>query len=145
MGNVVINEILPNPATGEEFIELHNLDATPTDLTGWQLDDKVGGGSQPFTLADTVAGQDYLVIPASRSKLVLNNDGDDVTLLNPEGTVIDRTQYGSAKSGQARARLSHGWQWTNQLTPGTANQAHPLPPPLSPPTDTTPTVAIFTG
>ena len=141
--NVVINEISPSPIEGVEFIELHNLDQFEIDLTGWQLDDRQSGGSQPFVIPDTIPAGGFLVIGASRSKLALNNDGDDVNLINPEGTVIDSTHYGSAQPGRSWARFRSAWQWVSLPTPNLVNQIDLSEQPTTSSTVLTPSVADF--
>merc|ERR1711965_488014 len=61
--NIVINEIMFNPNSGnklEEFIELVNVGSLPISIDGWQLDSGVN-----FTFPDvTVAAGEFLVISA---------------------------------------------------------------------------------
>ncbi|MBI2444697.1 MAG: lamin tail domain-containing protein [Candidatus Magasanikbacteria bacterium] len=123
---VVINEILPNPADAEsqEFIELYNRGAAAVDLSGWQL----YSGEDSFELpAETVApAEDYLLFPRRITKLVLANEGGAVTLETAEGVAADTVRYGRAPAGASYAREENGWQWSARPTPGEFNQLLPL-------------------
>ena len=101
---VVINEVLIRPhydwegsggaTTGDEFIELYNAGSLPVRLLGWALDDIEGGGSKPYTLGDTVLpAHGYLVYFRSRTHLALNDTGDAVRLLAPDGRVVNQIAY----------------------------------------------------
>src|SRR6185503_13216015 len=87
---VQLSEFLANPKTLyiHEWVELYNSSATAIDLSGWQIDDGAGGGS-PYRLpADTmIEAGEYLVIDISPA--ILNNDGDTVRLLWPDGSEVD--------------------------------------------------------
>ena len=101
---VVINEVLIRPhydwegsggvTSGDEFIELYNAGNLPVRLLGWMLDDIEGGGSKPYTIGDTVLpGHGYLVYFRSRTHLALNDSGDTVRLLAPDGRVVNHITY----------------------------------------------------
>ncbi len=57
---VLINEFVPKPGSDwnqdgsinyyDEFIELLNTNSIPIDLGGWMLDDRLHGGSHPYTI-----------------------------------------------------------------------------------------------
>ena len=40
-GTIVINEIMPAPASGNEWVELYNPGTTPIDISGWKIDDSI--------------------------------------------------------------------------------------------------------
>ncbi|NVJ01866.1 putative Ig domain-containing protein [Myxococcus sp. AM009] len=115
--NLIINEVLPNEPippgqtvsdTHYEFIEVYNAGTSSADLSGWSLSDSaavrhvfasgttlspgrvfvVFGGVRGFPAGapDTVA--------ASSGGLGLNNDGDVVRLLAPDGSNVDEMSYG---------------------------------------------------
>ena len=101
---VVINEVLIRPhydwegiggvTTADEFIELYNAGGLPVRLLGWTLDDIEGGGSKPYTIGDTVLpAHSYLVYFRSRTHLALNDTGDTVRLLAPDGRVVNQIAY----------------------------------------------------
>jgi hypothetical protein len=103
-GRVVVNEVLIRPhydwegtggvTTADEFIELYNLGPEPVYLRGWMLDDVVNGGSQPYALpGDTVDPGGFAVYFHSHTRITLNDSGDSVRLLAPDGRVMDEIRY----------------------------------------------------
>lgn len=123
--DIIINELLPDPASPltdsqDEFIELFNDGSGAQDLTGYSLMDASG---HSFKLdGRTIGAAGYLVIRSAESKISLNNDGDTVKLVAPNGETIDITEdYGKAKSNLSWGRTGDGWSWTSAPTPGSAN------------------------
>lgn len=103
-GRVVINEVLIRPRydwegtggvnTGDEFIELYNLGPSPVYLRGWFLDDIPGGGSKPYALPGvTIDPQQFVVFFRTRTRISLNDSGDTVRLLAPDGQLMDEIRY----------------------------------------------------
>lgn len=101
---VVINEVLIRPrydwegaggvTTADEFIELYNAGDLPVYLKGWWLDDGAGVGSSPADLPGvTLSPHGYAVFFRSQTKIALNDGGDTVRLLAPNGALIDRIAY----------------------------------------------------
>jgi hypothetical protein len=124
-GGIILNEFLANPKTryDDEWVELYNGGAS-ADLAGWKLDDGEGGGS-PYTLPHgaTIAPGGYLVIDLSVA--LLNNDGDTLRLIRPDGVVVDSTSFTDSAPDASRSRSSDGaWYDGGEPTPGQAN----LPP-----------------
>jgi Lamin Tail Domain len=131
-GTVLLNEFLPHPAAGQqEFIELINRSAQAVDLGGWQLDD-APGGSQPYTLpGGTLIGPGgLLAFGKDVTGIALNDDGDTVRLLTPDGGLADAWTYKPApKAGTSWARIPDGGAWNPRgiPSPGLPNQAAPGP------------------
>ncbi len=134
---LLINEFLPNPeAGGEEFVELINTGSAPVDLSGWRLDDRAGG-SRPFEIAagTWLAPGALLALYREATGVALNNGGDSVRLLAPDGRLVDECVYGgAARAGVSWARVPDGGAWTSQgaPSPGGSNSARadlPDPPP----------------
>jgi len=103
-GKVMINEVLIRPHydwegdgeadTGDEFIELYNHGGSPIFLGGWRLDDILDGGSRPYILPGvTLAPGDYVAFFRSRTHISLNDRGDSVHLLAPNGRIINQIRY----------------------------------------------------
>ncbi len=121
---VRINEAYPQPNTtsNDEFIELYNFGEKTVDLKGWILDDVRNGGSSEFVLdGRNILPKSYLTIYKSESKLTMNDSGDDVYLLQPNGFELDHTAYTEAPRGQTWSRFDDGWKWTNSPTPNGKN------------------------
>ena len=103
---VRLNEILPRPdavdwdGNGQadaydEWIEIVNLGPGVVDLTGWALDDILGGGSRayifpPGTLLEPGG---FLVRYRSTTGVALNQDADTANLLAPDGSIVDSFSY----------------------------------------------------
>jgi hypothetical protein len=118
---IALNEFLPNPKTryDHEWIELANDGNASADLAGWSIDDAVGGS--PFRLPDrsVVAAHGLLLVQLPKS--MLNNGGDTVRLLRPDGTTADEFSYDKIESDASFCRMDAGWT-TCQATPGEPNQ-----------------------
>ena len=115
-----VSEFLPDPEGSDdgEWIEVINRTAAAMALNGWRLDD-AEGGSGPYGLDGYSVGPGgYLLLPKSETGLALNNGGDDVRLINPNGTVTDTVTYGAAPTGQAHAKIRERMVWTAETTPG---------------------------
>src|SRR3989338_2243702 len=86
---IQLSELLPNPSTSEtedEFIELYNSGDEEVDLTGWQLVDESG---QTHTIDGSIGAKRYYAWYRSDTKISLNNTGDTISLLQPDGTELD--------------------------------------------------------
>lgn len=130
---VFLSEVLPDPvgddATGE-FIELVNRGDSLVDIGLWKLKDL--GGTEYILPAGTVINPgEYLSIPRAESKITLNNDGDTVTLIDPNGEGRDQAIYTDAPEGSSWSfdleKLE--WSWSGTPTPGATNAWPPPPPP----------------
>jgi hypothetical protein len=134
-GNVIINEIMadPDPSVGlpaEEFVELFNKTAVDIDLTGWTLSD--GSGTFNITAGSIPAGG-FVILCASANKTLflpygntislstfpsLNNSGDQLSLGNNSGEVINQVSFTDSWYQDA-IKKSGGWtlELINPLTP----------------------------
>ena len=127
---VVVNEIYASggdPLGDPDWIELKNLADQPADLSGFRLrDDKT-----PFTLptGTTVAARGYLLVYADDAPDGGASDrlhapfklggSDEVSLLAPDGTVLDSLAWSSTMSSAGRTwgRLPDGTGQYLSLTP----------------------------
>lgn len=124
--NIQINEIYPRPTTSanDEFIELYNAGENSVNLKGWKLDDQYPGGSAIYTISDDIiiTPNQYLIFSKTQTKISLNDSGDYVRLLNPQGLEIETTpNYGSAPKGETYAKFDEVWKWTLRPTPNAEN------------------------
>lgn len=97
-----IVSVLPNPNgtdAGREQVVIGNFTASSVNLSGWKLKDRSGN---QFSLSGSVAAGGRLTITLPANNLPLNNDGDDVMLLDPQGQERHRVSYtgSQAQSGQ---------------------------------------------
>ncbi|MBI4087674.1 MAG: lamin tail domain-containing protein [Candidatus Liptonbacteria bacterium] len=155
---VVINEWLPNPTGADaagspakilpgktsagEWIELWNSETSGVDVSGWQV--KTGGDSKVI-LSGQIGPGEYLVLQRTKTKFVLKNSDESVSLYDAGGTLIDQSSFlGSAPEGRSFSRLTNGqgFAWSDP-TPGAQNKisldtgmvknAHPTGEPLNQP------------
>jgi len=154
---VLINEFVPKPGSDwnldgsvdyyDEFIELLNTNSIPIDLGGWMLDDKINGGSRPYVIhpGTVIEPKAMLVFFRTQTRIALNDEGDEVWLLAPDGTRMDGAVYTRTRwpdsgwdrfpDGEGKLRLGF------PPTPGEPNR---LPPDLLNPKPT-PKVVIAEG
>jgi len=136
---ILINEILPNPKKRDqenEFIELINLDSSPVDLRGWELDDENTEDDRSYFLIDE--GRDYVLDPgeiiplySNETLISLGNLGDGVELFDAEGRAIDSYFYNPDLTGRSWARdpaNPENWIALNHPTPGGPNVEINRPP-----------------
>ena len=121
---IEITELLPDPASPQtdakdEYVELYNAGSGMAALVGWKLSD----GKHIYRLDSvTIEPGRYVALYARDTKLALNNDGDQVSLLRPSGeTEFITPNYSKAKSGMSFGATADGWGWLESLTPGAAN------------------------
>lgn len=170
VGDIVINEIFPdpNPTVGlpeEEFVEIYNASNKVFDLAGWTYADASSTVSLPSFF---ISPGDHLILCADEDSALyapygdvlllsswptLNNDGDDLSLTDTTGLVVDAVSYKDswykdaqkADGGFTLERInpttpcggSSNWTASNALdggTPGSQNAVFSTAPDLTPPT-----------
>lgn len=142
-----ISEVLPDPAepgtdAAFEWVELVNEGDTAIDLSGWRL----GDARQLDPLPATIVPPGGSVVVAGRSALLpgdvtvvrvadgqigsgLNNGGDSVRLVAPDGSIADALSFGSDSSisdpappapgaGRSLYRDRGGGSWAVSIAPG---------------------------
>ncbi|HQK63537.1 MAG TPA: lamin tail domain-containing protein [Candidatus Staskawiczbacteria bacterium] len=101
---VLINEILPSPEGADEeneWIELYNSNNFEVDISGWKLKDTIGT-PKIFTIpiGTKITSLGTVLFWRPETKITLNNDGDGVVLLKPDGQITDNVSFEKAKTGQ---------------------------------------------
>lgn len=122
--DIIINELYPDPSSGDEWIELYNNSAKDVNLKNWVLADLKGSIHSYKILSDLIIpGFKYLLISKSLSGITLNNDQDGLRIIQPNGDILYETPiFSGGDKGWSFARNSKGtWQWTTKLTPRAAN------------------------
>jgi len=170
---LLITEFLADPKTVKdeagEWLELYNADTVAVNLNGWTLVDL---DSDRHTIVQDLFIQpgQYLVLARNGDgatnggvtatyvyqSIALANSSDELILLAPDGTEVDRVIWGdgamvTVKAGASaqRATLDASPLWENSQdawpgsagdkgTPGTAYQAPVVPPTTTPPPNATP-------
>ena len=105
--SVVINELMPNPSSSKEWIELFNNGDQVASLSGVKLMDQLSSPSIIFTFdQQEILPLDFLVIELNVAKL--NNSADGVILTDQNNLVIDSTSYVNAPLDKSWARSPNG-------------------------------------
>jgi len=152
--DVVINELMADPASDwspsdgddvydsldDEWIELLNAGGEAIDMTGWRLRDAVSDSSWKFEFSGVLAGGDMVVLYGNeayawedangytRNGLSLNNGGDTIELVRPDGSVAARVEYTSADT---RDDCSYGRQPDGGATWVLYDGLNPTSPPAT--------------
>jgi hypothetical protein len=122
---IEITELLPDPASPlsdgkDEYIELYNAGGAVVLLNGWKLVDEAGHSSKLDGVS--IPGNSYIVLYSATTKLSLNNSGDTISLVRPDGEVVMTTpNYGASKVGRSYGVTPEGWGWLIRPTPGVVN------------------------
>lgn len=131
---IVLNEFLPKPATGKEWVEIYNQGEKEIDMSDWEISELTGGGVEnkyKISSLSVLGGGDYkikekdfLVVEFSGSKL--NDSGDTISLYDKNGIKIDHYKYTSSQvdTGKTIARIPDGADnWVDPVpTPGKKNK-----------------------
>jgi hypothetical protein len=92
MPKIYLNEVFPNPTDDQpEWVELYNGSNFEVDLQGWSIDDIENGGSSPIILAGVI--QPHQLFVFDMTKTIFNNTGDNVRLIDTQGTVVEIFLY----------------------------------------------------
>ncbi|MCO4760729.1 MAG: lamin tail domain-containing protein [Myxococcales bacterium] len=123
-----------------EWIEIYNPSDKDIDLEGFMLSDEVTV-TAPLILADgkgvIVPAGDYVVLATEASKTLnggliaaygwsgfgLNNGGDTIALMNPDGSVIDQITFSSGTNGWPKSASGRSYHLNPKHMSTTANDA----------------------
>ncbi|MFH1621013.1 MAG: lamin tail domain-containing protein [Patescibacteria group bacterium] len=118
-----LNEIMPNPLSGKEWVEIVSLDnGNSIPLSGCMLHDSQG---KIFTISDIIldtATESHIIVELTSAKL--NNDGDSVALYDPDGKLVDVISYTYSEKGNPFIRYpdkTGEWQLSLSSTPSSTN------------------------
>jgi hypothetical protein len=147
--NIVINEIMFNPTSGnelEEFIELTNIGNEAVSLAGWQFDRGVAltfpevtipPGGYLVVSADPVTFEAAYGVPPGVSEGWtgrLSNSGERIRLVDQNGEEVDEVRYYDQGDWAIRSRVvvgnEPGWEW-NSPADGQGSSLELLNPAMS--------------
>ncbi len=124
-GDIVLTELLPSPSgrdEDEEWIELLNQDSYRVSLADWKLIDQAGRTkTYAFGPEAAVEPGEFIVLSRRETGITLNNEGDGLYLIGPDGKKIDQVSYGKAPTGESYSLINGEWGWTGAPTPGEEN------------------------
>lgn len=98
---VVIESLLPDPEGPEremEEVTLRNKDSSQADMTGWTIRDRSGRIWTLGSLGTLSPGQSAAILRHGMP-MSLNNAGDEITLLDPNGQQADQFAYTDSQEG----------------------------------------------
>lgn len=127
---VIISEIYPNSEGRDnrngsyEWIELYNDSDRDVSLSGWMVDDILEKGSKVYLIEnEIIKARSYKIFDAACTKIALNNTGDEVNLLWPDKTVVDKIKYERADEGLSyNLAKDDSWFWSSVITPEEENR-----------------------
>ena len=88
-----ISGLLPDPAGADnsrEQVTIRNATGSAISLTGWVLRDRA---QNEFMLSGSVAANGTVTITMAAFTMPLNNSGDEVFLIDPEGVIRHHVRY----------------------------------------------------
>ena len=125
---IAINELYPWPRdTEDEFIELANHTEQAIDISLWIISDSSG---KKYTIPQqtTIPSYGFITLYREKTKIVLNNSNDTISLIFPSSKITSKTSYTQARQGISWARNEEDeFQWSKIPTPNVIN-VFPLPP-----------------
>jgi DNA/RNA endonuclease YhcR with UshA esterase domain len=143
---IVLNEILPAPLDNwdwdgngtadyqDEYIELYNPLDYPVGLGGWRLMDE-SGSAYDIPLNVAIPAHGFSTFFATQTGLSLNNGGETVSLIHPNGALVDSFRYDHSPGyDESWCRLADGGgAWSDDCGPSPyeKNWGKPPPGPLS--------------
>ncbi len=121
---IMLNEIMSQPISGTDWVELYNLGPDPLDLKGWKIDDQLDAGGAAYTIQSStiISPNTWLLIPLGT---LLNAELDSVHLITAQGVVTDSFDYTSSLIERTWSRMPDGvatWQAASRATPAASNR-----------------------
>lgn len=126
-----INELVVDPESENEWVELYNTSQTSVDIADAMICDARNTTSTCKKLVGAVGPNSWLFIDL-QTRSFLNNSGDSVILKDVQGAVVDRIDYDdelTPDEGQSLGRKADGvdtdseadWVVSDTVSPGKAN------------------------
>lgn len=100
--SIIIASLLPNPVGDDaigEAATLRNTGSVAMDMTGWQLRD-LAGQIWALDALGILAPREEKMIGRERQPMALNNNGDEIELVAPDGSVVQLVTYEGVGEGQ---------------------------------------------
>lgn len=144
LAQVVINEFLPNPKEGPDWVELYNTTNQDISLVNWVLDDEGTKTNMAEIEEVTMSAYGFWLFEVGSR---LNKTSDTIYLIDNQGMVIDEYCYSSNPGDDISfGRMPDGGEWgvCNELTPESKNKCILLSPSPSPSLETSPSPTAST-
>jgi len=108
----------------DEWIELYNAGPHAVELGDWLLDD-MANGSPPYQIptGTVLQPETFALFFGQQTGLTLDDTGDEVRLLTPDGAVVDSVTFGPLAPNSSLSRDEAGeWHTDWPPSPGQPNQ-----------------------
>lgn len=153
--NPYLTEVVPNPSTGFEWVEIYNPNNTKINLSGWIIGDSTSSNRKTISNLE-ISPNSYATFEIT-SSILNNNDSDYAELWNGNNSISRAPSYPSNIGNFSWSRQSeNNWCATNSsknssnnscITPTSTATSTPAPTPTSTVTPTkastiTPTVTL---
>lgn|GEM_PF-798290 len=102
-GSVTIIRALPNPSgtdKGKEWVELQNMSNEAIDLSGWQMEDRIGRGESLMGTLQPNEVKRFMVSRSSHESMQMTNKSGLITLRNSDSHQVAAVKYSRAASGK---------------------------------------------
>lgn len=113
--DILISELYPSPDSKngeEEWIEIYNFGSTSIELTDWIIEDS--SNKYTFNEGILIDSGEYLVVESELS-ITLNNSGEEIYLLDPNGEVVDVFEYDKTARYISNIRLWNGEKYFDEI------------------------------
>ena len=133
--DVIIDEFVSHPASGNEWVELFNNGATAQDLTGWTIKD-LSNSPESLSSLGIIPANGIVVFEHASGWLNDNPTTETITIFNNTGAIVYSISYGSAQGvnitapsiGKSGALISGVWQTNQDPTKGAQNPNSSIAP-----------------
>jgi len=94
--DLIISALSPYPSQGSEWVEISNTTGSEINLNGWIIKDE---SNKSFKIPELILNtyENTRIFPTTIS---LNNDGDTISLYDPQNKLIDSYKYGKVTKDQ---------------------------------------------
>lgn len=131
--SVVLNELMPHPSSGSDWIEIYNPTVNSIDLSNWTLVDRT---SVMKTLSGVIEARGLMTFDVTNR---LNNSGDSIYLKDFNGNEVDNySYYLDPGINKSFGRTPDGGTWTMLISSskGSNNGEESIPTPTPTPKPT---------
>ena len=131
LSNIYINEFMPNPETGSEWVEIYNNNDFDLSLENWRIQDNTD--KQRIIANNTIPSYSYFIFMFNN---YLNNTGDSIRLLDQYNRQIGETfTYNTTKKGYSFS-LQEDQTWCQTVSSMNQDNFSCYSPPTSTPNPT---------
>jgi hypothetical protein len=116
---IIINEIFPSPKGADsenEWIKLKNNGSKSISLLNWKIEDTVGVTTTYTIQNKTIEAQSFITLKRPQTKIILNNGGDCLKLIQPNNNILHSVCFENAISNSSYLYKNDKWEWINQNT-----------------------------